>query len=233
MADDRRHEDIGAEMVRYYAARAGEYDDWYLRRGRYSHGEADDEAWRTELAQAADWLDGLPFHGDIVELAGGTGWWSPHLAARGSLRVYDAAPEPLEHARARLAKSGHQAECTVRDAWSEPDRQVDGLFTGFWISHVDRDAIESFASLAARWLAPGGLLAFIDSRQDPASGALDHRPPEEDVQVRKLADGSSFRVRKVYYEPAELAAVLGRCGFVDISIRTTSRFFILGSARRG
>ena len=25
-------------MVAYYQARAGEYDDWYLRRGRYSHG---------------------------------------------------------------------------------------------------------------------------------------------------------------------------------------------------
>jgi hypothetical protein len=26
----------------------------------------------------------------------------------------------------------------VRDAWDEPDRQVDALFTGFWLSHVPR-----------------------------------------------------------------------------------------------
>ncbi|HEY8845213.1 MAG TPA: hypothetical protein VIM24_01020, partial [Candidatus Limnocylindrales bacterium] len=27
--------DLDRAMVEYYAARAGEYDDWYLRRGRY------------------------------------------------------------------------------------------------------------------------------------------------------------------------------------------------------
>src|SRR6266545_3702368 len=30
--------DLDAELVRYYEARTGEYDDWYLREGRYEHG---------------------------------------------------------------------------------------------------------------------------------------------------------------------------------------------------
>ena len=34
-----------AELVPYYEARAGEYDDWYLRRGRYAHGPVQDMAW--------------------------------------------------------------------------------------------------------------------------------------------------------------------------------------------
>jgi hypothetical protein len=82
-----------------------------------------------------------------------------------------------------------------------------------------------------RWLAPGGLFAFIDSRQDAESGAVDHRPPEADVQVRKLDDGTSFCVRKVFYGPADLAAALARVGFTDIEVSTTDRFFVLGSAR--
>src|SRR5438552_17130886 len=36
-------------MVDYYEARAGEYDDWYLRRGRYAHGPIHDAAWNAEL----------------------------------------------------------------------------------------------------------------------------------------------------------------------------------------
>ena len=231
--DERPLRDLDAEMVRYYAARAGEYDDWYLRRGPYSHGPVHDEAWRADLEAAADWLDRLPFHGEIVELAAGTGWWSRILAAKGSLWLYDAVPEPLEHARARLAQGGQDAEFAVRDAWAEPDRQVDSLFTGFWLSHVGRDRLEEFFALVARWLAPGGLFAFVDSHQDPESGASDHRPPEADVQVRRLADGSSFRVRKVYYEPDELVAVIARSGFVEARVETTTRFFVLGSARRG
>ena len=37
------------EMLAYYAARAPEYDDWYLRRGRYTRGPVRDLAWHGEL----------------------------------------------------------------------------------------------------------------------------------------------------------------------------------------
>jgi demethylmenaquinone methyltransferase/2-methoxy-6-polyprenyl-1,4-benzoquinol methylase len=224
---------LDAEMVRYYAARAAEYDDWYLRSGRYSHGPVDDAAWQSDLEAAARWLGERPFHGRIVELAAGTGWWSPVLARRGRLTLYDATPELLEKARARLTGAGLDAEFAVRDAWAEPDRAVDGLFAGFWVSHTDRGRLDEFLGLAFRWLAPGGVFAFIDSRRDAASGALDHRPPAGDVQIRRLDDGSSFRVRKVFYEPAELVPALERAGFIDIEVVTTDRFFVMGSGRRG
>jgi demethylmenaquinone methyltransferase/2-methoxy-6-polyprenyl-1,4-benzoquinol methylase len=225
-------EEIESEMIRYYAARADEYDDWYLRRGRYSHGPANDAAWRSDLEAAAAWLGSRGFRGQIVELAAGTGWWSPLLARQGQLTLYDAATEPLEKARARLAAAGVTAEFRTRDAWREPDRLVDGLFAGFWISHVDRGRLDEFFGLVARWLLPDGLFAFIDSRQDPESGALDHRPPVDDVQLRRLDDGTSFRVRKVFYEPSDLASALERAGFSEIDVVTTDRFFVLGSGRR-
>ncbi len=222
---------IDSEMIRYYAARAGEYDDWYLRRGRNSHGSTSDAAWRADLEAAADWLGSRPFGGDIVELAAGTGWWSPLLARCGKLTILDAAPEPLSLARARLAAAGLDVEARVRDVWAEPDRSVNGLFCGFWISHVDRARLAEFLGIVARWLVPGGLFAFIDSRRDPESGARGHRPPENDVQMRRLDDGSTYQVRKIYYEPADLASALERAGFSDVDVSTTARFFVLGSAR--
>ena len=225
-------DDLDSEMVRYYAARADEYDYWYLRRGRYSHGSQADEAWGADLNAAAQWLAALPFRGQIVELAAGTGWWSPSLARRGQLTLVDATAETLEVARARLAALSLPAEFQVRDVWAEPDRSADGLFAGFWVSHVDRTRLVDFFKLASRWLAPGGLFAFIDSRRDPESRAADHCPPEDEVQIRRLEDGSTFRVRKVFYEPAELEGALEHAGFVDIDVRTTDRFFVLGAARR-
>ncbi|HEY8800975.1 MAG TPA: hypothetical protein VIM20_10295, partial [Candidatus Limnocylindrales bacterium] len=75
--------DLDRAMVEYYAARAGEYDDWYLRRGRYERGPIHDAAWHAELDAAGGWLDRLPLAGRIVELAAGTGWWSPLLASKG------------------------------------------------------------------------------------------------------------------------------------------------------
>lgn len=233
MTPTGRRDGIDSEMVRYYAARAGEYDNWYLRRGRYSHGDPADEDWRHDLDAAARWLEGRPFHGRVVELAAGTGWWSTSLARRSALTLYDASAETLDIARARLAAAGLDATFRVRDAWAEPEGSVDGLFAGFWMSHVDRPRLGEFLALVARWLVPGGLFAFIDSRRDPESGASDHRPPENDVQERRLDDGSSFRVRKVYYEPAELESGLRRADFGQVDVATTDRFFVLGSARRG
>ncbi len=133
--------DLDAEMIAYYEARADEYDDWYLRRGRYAHGPVHDQAWNAELDSATLWLDGLPLSGEIVELAAGTGWWSPLLATKGDLSIYDAADGPLDRARDRLLAHGLRAHIHVRDAWLEPDRPVDAVFAGFWLSHVPRERL--------------------------------------------------------------------------------------------
>lgn len=222
--------DEAADLVAYYEARAPEYDDWYLRRGRYSHGPIHDAAWNTELDTAGRWLDGLPLHGDIVELAAGTGWWSPLLAEKGELSLYDAAAAPLELARERLVAHGLRAHLHVRDAWATPDRQVDALFAGFWLSHVPRGRLGEFLAMARTWLRPGGTFAFIDSLRDPQSGAADHPAPGDDASLRRVADGREFRIVKVYYEPAELRAALLRAGFASADVTTTGRFFVLGSA---
>jgi SAM-dependent methyltransferase len=225
-----RSADPDAALRAYYAARTPEYDDWYLRRGRYSHGPVHDAAWQAELDTAGRWLDAQPLRGEIVELAAGTGWWSPLLADKGELSLYDVNEEPLDLARERLLAHGLKAHLHVRDAWAEPDRRVDGLFAGFWLSHVPRGRLDDFLSLARRWLKPGGRLAAIDSLPDPQSGAGDQPRPSGDRSVRRLADGREFEIVKVYYRPDELRAALLRAGFASAEVTTTGRFFLLISA---
>jgi demethylmenaquinone methyltransferase/2-methoxy-6-polyprenyl-1,4-benzoquinol methylase len=108
---------------------------------------------------------------------------------------------------------------------------VDGVFMGFWLSHVPRERLAEYLALARRWLKPGGRLAFIDSLPDPASGAADHPEPGDDIAVRRLADGREFTIVKVFYEPATLTSALASAGFDDGTVTETGRFFILGSAR--
>jgi SAM-dependent methyltransferase len=222
--------DLDAEMRAYYEARAPEYDDWYLRRGRYERGPVHDAAWNAELDVAGRWLDALPIRGEIIELAAGTGWWSPLLASKGDLSLYDAASAPLDRARERLVAHRLRAHLHVRDAWAEPDRAVDSVFTGFWLSHVQRDRLDAFLAIVRRWLKPGGTYAFIDSLADPQSSAADHSPPVGDRSLRRLDDGREFTIVKVYYEPAELEGALIRAGFANPTVTTTGRFFLTGTA---
>ncbi len=227
--------DLGAEMVAYYAARAGEYDDWYLRRGRFAHGPIDDAVWNAELDQATLWLDAQPLAGEIVELAAGTGWWSPLLASKGDLSIYDAAEAPLDLARDRLVAHRLRAHIHVRDAWAEPDRTVDAVFCGFWLSHVPDDRLGAFLDLVRRWLKPGGRFVFIDSLTDPASGASDQPETPADeaahgIDRRRLADGREFRVVKVRRDAARLGGALAAAGFGSVDVGATPRFFVLGVA---
>ena len=223
--------DPAAEMLAYYEARAPEYDDWYLRRGRYARGPIHDAAWNAELDAAGRWLDGLPLHGEIVELAAGTGWWSPLLASKGELSLYDGTAAPLDRARERLVAHQLRAHLHVRDAWAEPDRAVDALFTGFWLSHVPRERLGAFLGVVRRWLKPGGTFAFIDSKLDPQSSAVDHPDPTDDTSVRRLDDGREFTVVKVYYDPVDLESALDRAGFDAPRVKSTGRFFLTGAAQ--
>jgi len=219
--------DLEAGTRAYYAARAAEYDDWYRRRGRYSHGPVHDAAWDAELDAAGRWLDGLPIRGEIVELAAGTGWWSPLLAEKGELSLYDANEAPLELARERLVAHGLRAHLHVRDAWSAPDRQVDAVFAGFWLSHVPRGRLDAFLRLVRAWLRPGGTFGAIDSLPDPQSGATDSTPAAGGRATRRVQDGREFTIVKVHYTPHELRAALLRAGFSTAEVTSTGRFFVL------
>ena len=52
---------ILAEQVAYYRKRAGEYDEWWFRTGRYDHGEELNAAWHADVREVesalASWLD--------------------------------------------------------------------------------------------------------------------------------------------------------------------------------
>lgn len=220
-------------MLEYYEARAGEYDAWYRRIGRYRHGPSEDAAWTAELDEARVWLAGLALRGDVIDLAAGTGWWSPTLAATARLTLIDGTPAPLAIARERLSAAGFADVPTViRDAWLPPDRRVDGLFTGFWLSHVPEARLGAFLGIARAWLRPHGRYAFIDSLPDPSSRAIDHPEPGDGIAIRRLDDGRSFSIVKVYRSPEALSVALRSAGLRDVEVHATGRFFVLGSGRQ-
>ena len=51
-----------------------------------------------------------------------------------------------------------------------------------------------------------------------------------ETSVRVL-DDASYRIPKVYYAADELKPALAKAGFIEASVTTTPRFFVLGSAK--
>jgi len=164
----------------------GDWDDWYLRRGRYARGPIHDGPWSMELDEVTTWVDGLHLSGTLVELGAGMGWWTALLAQRGELWVYDDDAGSLDAARARLLAHGMLAHLHRRDPLGPPDKQVDVVFGAFLLgAAASMDELDERVSVVRRWLKPGGSFVFVDAwaggREVPITspvGPLQPRDPE-------------------------------------------------------
>ncbi|GAB2870667.1 hypothetical protein GCM10027176_85490 [Actinoallomurus bryophytorum] len=201
-----------AEQLAYYKAGAAEYDRQY----------AEYEGLRKLLAV----VDELPIAGDVLELACGTGQWTSRLAPRArSVTAVDASAEVLALARARTAASPAvrfvQADLF---AW-RPPRRYDTVFFAFWLSHVPPARLPAFWNTVAAALAPGGKAIFVDN--GPAIAAEEEVLADQPAPavLRRLDDGSEYRVVKVFHDVRPLTDDLTALGW-SVRIRSMAGDFI-------
>jgi SAM-dependent methyltransferase len=221
------------QQLDYYRARAKEYDQWWLRQGRYDRGLALNAQWLAEAVAVSSALEAFRPSGRVLELACGTGIWSEKLLPFASrLTVIDGSPEMLAINAARL--DSQRVSYVEADLFEwQPVEQFDIVFFGFWLSHVPPERFEAFWRLVDLCLAPGVHVFFVDSRREPTSTAVDHRLPEPEAIVsrRRLNDGREFDVYKVFYDPAELTARLREFGW-HFDIRQTNQYFLYATGHR-
>lgn len=216
------------EQLEYYKARAREYDQWWLRQGRYDRGRELNALWFADVDELTTALQDFTPAGDILELAGGTGIWSEQLLPFASrLTVVDGSPEVLAINRTRLNSDRVQYLEANLFEW-RPEREFDTVFFSFWLSHVPEQAFENFWRLVRSCIAPGGRVFFIDSRRDASSTAVDHQLPDTGhVTQRKLNDGRTYHVYKIFHDPEYLESRLDGLGW-SIEVKQTSRYFLYG-----
>ena len=220
------------EQIDYYRARAGEYDAWWFRTGRFDRGAANTGAWLGDVAGVAGAVAAMLSNrkpSNVLELACGTGLFTRHLApCVGSVTAVDASPEVIEINRRRVAADNVRYVETNLFSF-EPEARYDCVFMSFWLSHVPHARFDAFWSMVQCALAPGGFAYVIDSAHDPTSTAANHPTPDRQAGIvtRKLDDGREFRIVKVFYEPAQLEARLARLG-LDSHFAQTARYFIYG-----
>lgn len=201
-----------AEQRAYYRAGAAEYDRPY-------------EQYET-LRELPAVIDDLPITGDVLELACGTGQWTPRLAARArTVTAVDASGEVLALARARTASVSASVRFVQADlfAW-RPPRRYDTVFFAFWLSHVPPARLPAFWNTVAAALAPGGRAVFVDD--GPAAAAYEDVLPDQPTPsaLRRLDDGSQYRIVKVFHDARTLTDDLTALGW-SVHIRTMAGHF--------
>lgn len=213
-----------AGQLRYYRARADEYDET-------SYGAVTAE--RASVSVVARTIEPL---GDVLELACGTGIWTRELAPRAaSYLAVDGAPEML--ARAEVAVQGLAVEFVCSDIFDlrlPPGRDFDTVFFAAWMSHVPLPRFAEFWATVGRVLRPGGRAVFLDelpSRAGNETGLVDS--PDGPLATRELRDGSTHQVVKVFYEPADLVARLAEIGWTTTVTPTVHDWYLATAQPQG
>jgi demethylmenaquinone methyltransferase/2-methoxy-6-polyprenyl-1,4-benzoquinol methylase len=219
-------------QISYYRARAAEYDEWFLRQGRYDRGPAHRADWLREVEQIQSALAPEIPRGSVLELACGTGLWTQRLAERASLIVaVDASPETLAINAERVHSDKVQYVLADIFSWTSADT-FDLIFFSFWLSHVPESRFAEFWERVRTFLKPDGRIFFVDSLLEQTHAAIDHGPLDRSGVVRRrLNDGREFEIVKVFHEPADLERRLHDLGWRG-HVHSSGRFFLHGSMAR-
>lgn len=224
------HDELLQQQIDYYRARAGQYDEWFLRQGRYDRGAEANRQWFAEVARVVDALDAFAPTGDVLELACGTGLWTQHLVRHARhITAVDAAPEVITLNGQRLG-SDAPVDYVQADLFSwRPSRQYDVVFFSFWLSHLPPELFDAFWDRVRSALAPRGRVFFLDSLYNEASTARDHQLEGDAATTvtRRLNDGETYRIVKIFYRPSELEARLKALGW-EIAVEQTPSYFLYG-----
>ncbi len=212
------------EQKRYYAARAGEYDDWWYRRGRYALDPAKEAGWWADAAEVEQRLEAFAPAGRVLELAAGTGIWTRKLVRLvESVVAVDANAETL-------ALNTGEAALVQADVFEwKPEETFDVCFFSFWLSHVPLARFDEFWLRVRSALRPGGRVFLVDSAAGDAAHTGTDQAGEE--ETRTVSDGREFRIVKRRWEADELAERVRTLGF-DLDLRTSAYgHFLYGGSR--
>jgi len=119
----------------------------------------------------------------------------------------------LEIFRHRVRTAGVRRVQADVFSW-KPDRSYDLVFFAFWLSHVPPDRFEEFWGLVRRSLESRGRVFFVDEMAwDGVEGYEQALGDGRGTTVRRLEDGQTFRMVKVYHRPAALRRRLRSLGW--------------------
>lgn len=190
-------------MEAYYARRAAEYESIYAKPER-----------QADLARMRVDIPNLFRKQRVLEIACGTGYWTPLIAEQAeSVVALDYNEETLAIARTKKYPQGN-VRFRQGDAYALPAGSYSGCYAGFWWSHIPLGRIDAFLSGLGKVLEKGATVAFMDNRYvEGSSTPLSRKDAEGNTyQSRKLADGSSHQVLKNFPAASELRQRLGRFG---------------------
>lgn len=191
-----------ASMAAYYRQRAASYERVYFKPER-----------QADLRAMEAWLPGVFTGRRVLEIAAGTGWWTPHGAARAAhWRATDLNPETLAVAQSKVMPACVQFQTVDAYTLAELGGEAfDAAFAGCWWSHVPLVRLPAWLDTLHARLAPGAVVVLLDNSFVRGSSTAISRTDADGntYQQRTLDDGSTHEVLKNFPTADQAIAALG------------------------
>src|SRR5215472_121061 len=162
----------------YYAERAAEYDEVYLKPER-----------QADLARLKQLLPRLVAGKRVLEIAAGTGYWTQVLAqTAAAITATDVNAETIAIA-AQRDYGPAPVSLRTADAYrlDKVAGEFDLVFCGFWWSHIGRADIPRFLAGVRARTGPGTTLVLVDNKYVPGSST---------PISRTSPDGDTYQLRR-------------------------------------
>lgn len=191
----------GDSLQTYYARRAAEYERLYFKPER-----------QADLRSIEAWLPACFTDRRVLEVACGTGWWTP-FAARDAKQwlATDINEDTLAIARRKTLPASVQLSTADAYALHTIDGAFDAAFAAFWWSHVALARLPSWLDSLHAKLQPGARVVFIDNLYvEGSSTPIARRDADgNSFQQRALDDGSTHEVLKNFPTREQAIASIG------------------------
>ncbi len=199
-------------MQAYYAQRAATYERVYHRPER-----------QGDLRAMEAWLPGVFAGRHVLEVACGTGWWTPHGARdAASWLATDLNPETMAVAQHKALPACVRLATVDAYSWeglaqarstagAPPPPAFTAAFAGCWWSHVPLQRLPQWLASLHAHLAPGAHVVFLDNSYVQTSNLpITHSDAAGNTyQTRTLDDGSVHEVLKNFPTAESALALLG------------------------
>jgi demethylmenaquinone methyltransferase/2-methoxy-6-polyprenyl-1,4-benzoquinol methylase len=209
---------MNTNQINYYSERAKEYEQIYHKPERLE-----------DLNKLGIILKDLFATKSVFEIACGTGYWTQFISETAkSIFATDINETVLEIAQSK----NYQSPTTFKKAdlfnLTQANEKFDSGFGGFIWSHIPKQELDVFLSGFISNITPGGLVVFIDNQYVEGSNTpIDSKDVYGNTyQIRKLSNGSDYKVMKNFPVAKEILDILDPIGR-DIQIEQLKYFWVL------
>ena len=178
------------DQVKYYSERAKEYEKIYLKPER-----------QNDLSTISQYLKDHFMNKTVMEIACGTGYWTKFISESAeSVVASDINENVLKLAKSKMYKC--PVDFIAEDVFniSRGSGSYDAGFGGFIWSHISVNELAPFLKSFLANIKPGGTAIFIDNEyvEGNSTPIAFYDDEGNTYQIRKLDDGSEYRVIKNY-----------------------------------